>query len=399
VATSSRARAASTAIAVALAALAACVAAATAPAPGEAAPAKPTWHVVPGVRFDPGDLPRVLGWASGRAWIGFSSGGRPLTLTSARPAGGTLQDFTRAEPTRVNDSGALPIVGSELAFQLESLRLRDPQLRSVSLLANGRLGPPAEVPGEPGTAVQGLSYLTLSAGAKIGDRNVFAFVGGDSVNINKTLAVLVVCCTTEGAPVDLTRLIDRRYVDSAYMGVDDRGRLWVGWREKNGVQLVELDKTTLLPRTRPHTSPGGVERWKIACGALCRVVATRYDDDAHRIVSWAPGERRWTTVPVRNATFLAATYRSGRLEVAYWAADGPDYEIQVARGDARGARAKVVASIVIPDLSAGPPRPTFWMPFGYAATFVPGGAVAVVLWEKNGSPNGETRATAAYLGR
>jgi hypothetical protein len=361
---------------------------------------KSQWQVIQGAAFDLDRLRvDVLGWASGRVWIGFVHGNAPLKLTSLRPTAGTLTAPSKADPLRVSISGDMPTVGSDLVFQTPSLSPSDAQLRSVPLLASGKLGTPKDVPYDAAKAVPGLDFLRLNAAARVGGRDVFAFIGGTNVTANKTLHSLVVCCGASGAAADLTRLIDRRQVDSARLALDERGRLWLAWRQPGSMRIVELDRETLLPRTKPHASPGGgVERLELACAALCRLVAQRHGaNDTVEIVSWAPGERSRTTV-VRSAALLAASYRSGALEIAYQQWDGPAQEIRVARGDARGTRSKVVASIEIPDFSRVQ-RPTYWLPVGYDATCVPGGVVAIVMWEKIGSSNGATRATTAFVRR
>ncbi len=364
------------------------------PRTADAATAKPRWTTVPGAKFTVDrPFPDVLGWASGRAWIGFVDYDNSLKLTSARLAGRRLGAFTKASSTRMDSSG--PIVGSELAFQtFNRLRPIDSRLQTVPLLANGQLGTPEEVAGQPDPRAFKLDSLRVSAGARLDDRDVWALVGINYIGMNGARYGLVVCCDTSGASVDLIPYVDRKYLDSARLGVDDRKRLWIAWRDRRSVKIAELDPETLIPRTSPLAAPGGsVERFELACGPGCRVVSEDVVKGSTELFSWAPGERSRTAI-ARNARLLAASYRSGgRLVVAY---GGAGQKIRVVRGNARGARSKVISSLPIPVGSGYP-----WSPLGYDATFVPGGLVAVVLWENIGSSSGKTRVTATYqpLGR
>jgi hypothetical protein len=353
-----------------------------------AAAAKPKWKVIPGARFDLDRLNvDVFGWASGRAWIGFVYGNGPLKLTSVRPAGRGLGAFTRNQSLRVRFAG--PIVGSKLTFQTPSLSAVDSRLRMVPLLANGELGTPEDVAVRPEPSVLGLDFLGVSAGARLADREVWAFIGGVNVNIHVTRHNLLVCCDAGGTVVDLTRFIDRKHLASVRLGIDDRRRLWIAWKDPRSVQIAELDSATLLPRTKPVAVPGGsVERFELPCAAVCRVVAQRVGDrERVEIFSWAPGERSRTKL-VSSASLLAADYRLGALEVAY---SSNTSKVQVIRANARGARPRVVGSLLVPIPLFG------WSPLGYDATFVPGGVVAVVMWENIANSNGNTRVTAAYV--
>ena len=127
---------------------------------------------------------------------------------------------------------------------------------------------------------------------------------------------------------------------------------------------------------------------ELACAASCRIVAQSASGD---IVSWAPGERAPTLV-VRKvvSTFaykqefprelLGAAYSQGRLVVAYRGQTGkekPPEEVGVVRGDARGARARVVRKVATTfGWPPGKLYPPFVDPVVYGV-FVSGGFVAL----------------------
>jgi hypothetical protein len=147
------------------------------------------------------------------------------------------------------------------------------------------------------------------------------------------------------------------------LGLDAGGRLWVAWLQYGAavlgsVRIVELDPTTLAPRTavalavpNSRTSTG----FELTCAAVCRVVMSRLGGD---IVSWSPGERSLSRLAsgtrTNPANLLAASSRYGGLTVAYSRSHSisplksPVIAIRVVRGDSRGAHPRRVGSAAIP---------------------------------------------------
>jgi hypothetical protein len=139
--------------------------------------------------------------------------------------------------------------------------------------------------------------------------------------------------------------------------------------------------------------------------------------DADSVYTWAAGERGWTTVvrstekttvqtrrgPVtlsdQNAwpNLLDASYRSADLEVAYYTTKGDRktgaWKLRVVRGNARGARARIVGSLDIPASFNGRNVDRYVLLRGVYATFVPGGLVAVATFESSG----RSRVIAAFV--
>jgi hypothetical protein len=331
------------AAAVALAVTAAASIAGASPHESAAAAAKqPKWQLIPGVRSDFGEGNVVLGWASSRAWVAATST-RGMAVTGANVSRGTLHAF---KTTSVGASSQTRLlVESELVYWAESPGAQA-SLQARQLLANGGLGTPSAVPLELDQMAPQIQ-IGPAAAVRVGDRIVWALPGGTK-QFNPR-AVLWVCCAEDGAAVDLTRLIDRASVPRpVHLGLDDRRRLWLAWHDRSGVKLVELDPATLAPRGKAIEAPGsGVERFELVCAASCRLVIESFNTG---IQSWVPGERSPTVVAKaqpamqRYPRLFAAAYRSGSLVIAYepiWPDSG---RIRVVRGDARGARARLVGS-------------------------------------------------------
>lgn len=320
------------------------------------------WQIVPGVRADFGIGPTALGWVSNRAWIAHSGVGDDMPVTSVRIAGAALRGF---KTTHYKTSPHVRLIlGSELVYSTgqggESLQARQ-------LLASGGLGPPSAVPLDP-NQISPNHAIGPQAAVRVGDRVVWALPG--TVRAFALKGVLWVCCATDGSARELTRFIDRASAPNPVrLGLDERGRLWLAWKERGGVKIMELDPSSLLPRTtKPIVAPGyGGAGFELVCTAVCRLVI----GDLRGIHSWAPGERTPTKIakPVpgikRPPELLAAAPQSGNLLVAaYYAETYGGTEVRVVRGDARGARSRVVA------MSKG----SFFMTH---AVFVPAGLLVV----------------------
>jgi hypothetical protein len=290
----------------------------------------------------------------------------------------------------------VPIVAGELVLSSND------RIATAQLLANGRLGAARAIPDDllarGKEAVPTLKTVQVQNGLRVGARTVWALRGAPECHsIGSCPNLFVTCCSADGAATDLTRFVDRSVgAGSPQLGLDGRGKLWLAWldrrdysRAERGVpRILELDPSTLAPRTKAVAAPGLVaDKVVLACATSCRIVAQSATGD---ILSWAPGERSSTLMVrkvVRNVGYkqefprelLGATYSSGRLAVAYRGQTGkerPLEEIGVARGDARGARARVVGAVETTfGWPAGKLYPPFVDPVAYG-TFAPGGLVA-----------------------
>jgi len=370
-------------------------AAATSSAAKSASP----WRLFPAAKVDEG-LP-LLGaaWAANRVWV-IAPHGKVATAASARVSGTKLTGFST---TSVPGGSAqyVPIVDGELILA------RDTGTVSASLLANGRLGalkPTDDLLTPAKAAVPKLETIAIQAGVHVGDRRVWALSGSPEChNIGGCPGFFLVCCSKSGTATDLTRFVDRSVgAHLPQLGFDRRGRIWVAWLDRSrtairgGPRLLELDPSTLAPRSSAAAPPGLVaDKVQLACAASCRIVAQSATGD---IVSWAPGERS----PLRmvgkvtsaNGVYefprelLATAYRAGRLVVAYRGQTGkndPVEEIGVVRGDARGARAQIVGRVATAyGWPAGNLYPPFSDPVAYGM-FVPSGLLALEHFRYGGA--------------
>ena len=351
--------------------------------------AKPNWLLIRGF-WPSGTGPEVAGSAAGRGWLGFRRGdstSRSLVLGSARRVGGKTSFAKTVLP---KSQGPMMIVGSQLYYHLPDLSGKPGELRTVPLLANGRVGAPTAAPVDPETLPPQQFDPVALDGIQVGDRVVWMLAGGGS-----SAVYLWACCTRAGELSPLTRLINpKRNMSSLQLGLDSRGRLWLAWldlyRRKSwgGVRMVELDPDTLSPRTpKPLVSPGSdswVQPLRLVCGNLCRAIAVNLGGG---IGTWAPGERSATMMRLGTrespAGLLDMSFRSGKLVIGSsrtltyrrppWNAE----EISIVRGDARGSHARRVSSIAPAPFGAN--SPFMWQPPIYGA-FVPGGLVFFKLY-------------------
>jgi hypothetical protein len=359
-----------------------------------AAKAKSPWRLFPGTTVDAGRPLLSLAWAANRVWI-VGARGEAAPIASARVSGRTLASFT---------TGRVPGGSFQYVPIVDDMVVLGPADRPsiAPLLPSGRLGAARAVPEElvasSRQAVPKLATVSIQDGLRVGGRTVWALSGSpDCHSIGGCPGFFVVCCSESGTATDLTRFVDRRVLATTpHLGLDDRGRLWLSWldrrdysRAMRGVpRMLQLDASTLAARGNAVAAPGLVtDRVELACAASCRVVTQGASGD---IVSWAPGER--PTMVVRRLVrtigyrqefpreLLAATYTRGGLTVAYRGQTGrndPVEEIGILRGDGRGARGKVVASVATTyGWPTGKPVPPFSDPVAYG-TFVPGGFVAL----------------------
>ena len=363
-----------------------------------AAGAKPKWLTVSGF-WDGVTGPEVVGSASGRGWMGFSSETRS-TLGSLRRVGARLS-FAKAT---LSARSPMVIVGSQLLYHLPDVSGKPGELRAAPLLANGKIGIPRAVPDDPEPlAPQELNPAVIDS-VEIGDRTVW-LLGGSRDAPPKSY--LWVCCSGNSGLVDLTRFIGQgRRNFFTQLGLDSRKRLWLAWLESSGsavagsVKLLELDPVTLAPRTpRAATLSGGTPtRFELSCAAFCRVVMS--DLFSGDLLASSPGQPSPTRMASGSreypAGLLAATDRSGHLTAAYIASRSPDpakaqvHEIEVVSGDARGSHPRRLGVVDLPD-SIGPSDDLYQNAF---ATFVPGGLVYYGFYYPGGT---RTRVLAGFL--
>jgi hypothetical protein len=400
-----------------LAALTASVAAMTlAGTEAHSAPAAETaspWKVFPAATVDEG-LPLLgFAWAANRIWI-IAPHGSVATLASARVSGRSLGNFA-ATKIPGGSGQYVPVVDGQLILG------RDDAIVAASLLSSGQLGASKPVAGEllaqAKEAAPKVATVDIQAGVHVGDRQVWALRASPACHsIGSCPNFLLACCSARSTAVDLTRFVDPHVgASTPQVRLDARGRLWLAWldrRDYSGAQrgvprVLELDPSTLEPRTRAVAAPGLVaDKIELTCGTACRVVAQSATGD---IVTWAPGERSPTLVVrklvSRNRVYtfprelLAATYRAGRLLVGYRGQTGksePEEEIAVASGDPRGARSRVVGQVATTyGWPAGKLSPPYSNPAAYGL-FVPGGLVALEHFREYFGPPGGRASPVVY---
>ena len=365
----------------------------------ESAAAKPTWLTISGF-WDGVTGPAVVGSASGRGWMGFIDGQSRSTLGSLRRFGGRLL-FAK---TRLAAQGPLSIVGSQLLYHLPDVSGTPGELRAVPLLANGKVGTPRAVPGNPETIPPQELHPTVVDSIEIGDRTVWLLGGARQA---PPKSYLWVCCSRTGELVDLTRFIKQGRLNFfTQLGLDSKKRLWLAWLQSSGtavagsVKLLELDPETLAPRTSSaDTLPGGTAtKFELSCAAFCRVVIT--DLFSGDLLALSPGQRSPTRMASGTrenpANLLAVTDRSGHLTVAHVASRSPDpakaqvHEIEVVSGDSRGSHPRRLAAADLPD-AIGPSDDLYQTAY---ATFAPGGLVYFAFYYPGGT---KTRTLAGFL--
>ncbi len=358
-----------------------------------AAKTKPQWQLFPGAKMDVGRPLLAFGWAANRVWVVAPYKEDPI-LWSARVSGSALAGFMT---TRVPADASRLFPIADGALVLGDVQRTDAYF-AAPLLANGRLGASKAVADDllarARERAPRLARVGIEDGIRVADRTVWILSGAGTDKKGYLLA----CCSEGGAAGDvITR--GSALLLFLQIGLDTRGRIWLAWLDTAGYaaargvpRLVELDPSTLALRTELAVPGLIADRIELACAATCRVVAQSAAGD---IVSWAPGERSPTRIASHYnwpkgaaqpypypAFLLAASYRSGRLVVAYQQRSrgraGRD-EIRVVRGDARGARSRVVgATIAIPNGwppgKLYPPVSSLWPVY---ASFVPRGLVAI----------------------
>ena len=284
--------------------------------------AKPRWQQLPGLDHGHGSGLATSGWAAGRAWFVVGSQQR-LTVASARTGGGLAAQKT----TEVR----APYGWDPIFLDSELLYSRAKGASGIApLLANGGLGP-AEAPSQEPMAHEVGAPV---AATRTGGRIVWALAGGVAAggggNYKPTLWA---CCDATDAARDLTSLITQ-IVSSPprahALGADTQGRLWLAWidgrPQQQELRVVQLDATTLMPRTRkalvaPVNVLGPATRTQdvaLTCAASCRVVTGSFvlrpsGGMERRLVTWAPGERSATVLRLPGDESRSASPRRSVL--------------------------------------------------------------------------------------
>jgi hypothetical protein len=309
-----------------------------------------------------------------------------------------LTGFTQARVP--DDAGALfPIVDGELVLGGVP---GTTGYFTAPLQADGRLGARKalsdDLVARSKAAAPKLATVGIFDGVRVGGRTVWALSGAEEPRgIGGAPLFFLACCSETGTAVDLTRFVDRKtgpFVTQ--IGVDTHGRMWLAWldrrnysRAARGVpRMLELDPATLQPRGVATAMPGTVaDALVLACGDSCRIAVQTAGGD---VVSWASGERSGVRMAshtgsrkfgILPAWLLAASYRSGRLVIAYHGTVGPRTkprdELRVVRGDARGAKPRVIGRLTTTfGWPTGKLYPPNMDPVVYG-TFTPSGLVAV----------------------
>jgi hypothetical protein len=364
-------------------------------AAASAAP-KPQWLIVRGF-WDGSTGPEPVGTASGRGWMGFFRSPTRWELGSLRRSGGKLS-FARAT---VAAQRPIFIVGSQLVYHLPDISGKPGDVRTAPLLPNGTVGAPRALAGDPEKLAPQELDPVITTGVQVGGRTVWLLSGAKVEGGNLKKEYRWACCTSTGELSDLTAFVRQGKLSFFWQfGVDSKKRLWLAWLEapSNGVvgavKLLELEPETLAPRTSTAaTLPGAraATAVKLSCAALCRVVMT--DLFTGNLLASSPGGR----VPIKMAsgsrqypaTLLGASDSAGRLTAAYISTRlSPQKQVQrieIVRGDARGANARTVASLDLPD-GLEQQHPDHVALYATAVgTFAPGGLVYFGLYR--GEPN------------
>jgi hypothetical protein len=358
-----------------------------------------------------------LGYASGRVWFAAEDVRGNDSIVSAHVGGSGLSSVVS---TPMGQSPWLPssfIVGSSLV---------SPQGKSSAaapLLASGKLGSYAPLPGDPeGTAKEAfvppnsLPAVWLAAGGvTVGGRPIWA-VNGQSCpkgGLHQCTpngggySSLVLCCTASGQASDLTDLLSNRTKAGATglrMGVDAHRRIWVAWMDGGRphtplapvtLKLAQIDPVTLKALSSKTLATAifssGGPLFDLACTDGCRTVY----ENASGVYSWGgdgPATRLWANDRRKDkgAHLLAAAGGGTSLRVAAYSDKVPTVpddgqRLALARGDARGRNIRVAGSVDIPqNLPAGGTH--FFYPIGVPVSiFTPSALVSFELYLNDAS--------------
>ena len=183
----------------------------------------PAWHAVP-VKYTAGLSFSPPGTGSGRIWINAENA-QGYGVWSARLQGGSLTSFvdTAEGNDTIEFSGSRLAGSSLLNCCVDQLGVIYPISKLAPLLAAGRVGPWATIPGDPeqtaraavtpaGTTAVGSS---AQAAVKSGGRTIWAIsgaycptTGANTCTINRGgIGTLAACCTAAGGATNLSSLI------------------------------------------------------------------------------------------------------------------------------------------------------------------------------------------------
>jgi hypothetical protein len=360
-----------------------------------------------------------IGYASGRVWFVLEDARGNDSVVSARVAGSGLSSVVSTSIGQAPWLAGSFIVGSNLVT---------PQKSTVqaALLASGKVGPAAPLPGDPeGTARTAfLPSNSLPAawhaagGAVVGGRTIWAINGQSCPNSGQPhqctsngggLSSLALCCTAAGEASDLTNLLANRTKAGATglaMGLDSHRRVWVAWLDGPrahsplapvSLKIAQVDPVTLKAlsaKTLATTvfSFGSSEAGTVdlACTDSCRVVY----ENATGVYSWGgdgPATRIWANDRrTDKGAHLVAAGGGTSLRVASYAdkvANVPDdgQRLELSRGDARGRNTRLLASVDIPrSLPAGGTH--FFYPLSVPLSIVtPTSVVSLELYNNGAS--------------
>jgi hypothetical protein len=345
--------------------------------------AAPQWQTAPVDRYGV----QFAVWAAGRVWVGSWGGNGAARLVSARVARGRLGSWVRTNVSLGSFvSTFTSVVGDHLVYSATGDDGVTPVVKAVKLLPTGKVSVLTDLGGAPAAPSSATFFAQLP----------------DRVVAQATISVgsghhAAGCCDTNGKVVDWSSFLP--YGTSARFGVDRHGRLWLAWPvpRKPAAAIVELDAATLQPRAKPAVSPGSATRIdEMVCAERCRLVLEgnwqNRAPNASHFWSWAPGERLVTPIrlpksysPSGVPQLLGAHDQRGHLVAAFAVQDkNSAMVIGLARGDAKGANARVVRSVVAPYSIGSTNDPAFynaiWGPgsgWGSGAAFGPNGFAAV----------------------
>lgn len=168
------------------------------------------------------------------------------------------------------------------------------------------------------------------------------------------------CCTTAGAAVDYSSFLPPsvRTRGRYALGRDAGGRLWFAWiqsgRAVGPVKAIELAPDTLQPIGAPVASP--LPKSVSIAGMVCEISCYLVTETVRgRAYSWRPGAGSATRIPTPTTARSGVTALAGidsfggRMLFAYWGdSTAGGLRIRLARGDARGARPRILRAIFDP---------------------------------------------------
>jgi hypothetical protein len=314
-------------------------------------------------------------------WVDFDDNGG-FRIASAKVVSGRLSAFvTTPFPNPAHDPW---LNGNSLVW---GLGFREASM-TAPLLASGHLGPATPLPGDPeGVVAQAIGptgTAIVLAGVDVGSRTVWAVNGGPN---GKSLASLMVCCSSAGAPIDLTSMLLSRQVGifpyTTALGRDTHGRLWIAWGDAKRnysiypqltAHLVQLDPATLAV-IHSSTYASVLAPTDLICSDACRLVS-----DGGGASVWSGSGR-----PVRAAASGQLLAAGGTSKLSLVTLDEkiknqPDeggFRVTLHRGAVTGAGERVVSTVDRPKAYPFGSSDLFYALVQPAVAVTPVGAVVV----------------------